>query len=87
MDNMTIATSTSISENPLDILDGVNVLSPQNGFELVCAKHVPMNSDDRGEKTGGIKLYNGFNGLGAEANKLRAGHRPFRFLLLMKSLN
>jgi hypothetical protein len=43
MDNMTIATSTSISEKPLGILDGVNVLSPKNEFELVCAKPIPMD--------------------------------------------
>lgn len=87
MDNMTIATSTSISEKPLGILEGVNVLSPQNGFELVFAKPVPMNLGDRKERVGSIKLYNGFNMLGAISNKLRAGHRPLRFLLLMKSLN
>ncbi|MBP1696428.1 MAG: hypothetical protein H6Q41_1616 [Deltaproteobacteria bacterium] len=48
IDNMTIAISTSTSEKPfgiLGILDGVNVSSPKNEFELVVAKPVPMDSD------------------------------------------
>jgi len=38
IDNITIAISTSISEKPLDILGGVNVLSPENDFDLMKCK-------------------------------------------------
>jgi hypothetical protein len=44
MDNITIATSTSISEKPFAILEGINVLSPKSEFEVVFARPVPMNS-------------------------------------------
>lgn len=76
MDNITIATSTSTSEKPLGILDGVNVLSPENEFELVFAKPVPMNSNGWRGRVGSVELYNYFNRLEAMANKLKVKHRP-----------